>query len=88
MKLDLYLIRSHNVRTVKRNGEEIMIIAKNMEFIFVAAVVVATSVANAFAAPAAPLEIAAKVTVSKAPIATVVVVGKRLTAAQKAKRIV
>jgi hypothetical protein len=65
-----------------------MIIAKNMEFIFVAAVVVATGVANAFAAPAAPLEIAAKVTVSKAPIATVVVVGKRLTAAQKAKRIV
>jgi hypothetical protein len=65
-----------------------MIIAKNMEFIFVAAVVVATSVANAFAAPAAPLEIAAKVTVSKAPIATVVVVGKRPTAAQKAKRIV
>lgn len=64
-----------------------MNVAKNMEFIFVAAVVVATSVANAFAAPAAPLEVAAKAAVSKAPIATVVVVGKRLSAGQKAKRI-
>jgi hypothetical protein len=78
MKLDLYLIRSHNGSAVKRNGEEKMNIAKNMEFIFVAAVVVATSLANAFAAPAAPLEVAAKSTVAKAPIATVVVVGKRL----------
>ena len=60
-----------------------MNIAKNMEFIFVAAVLVAVTASNAFAAPVAP---AAKVAVSKAPIATVVVVGKRLTTAQKAKR--
>jgi hypothetical protein len=58
-----------------------MNIAKNMEFIFAAALVVAVSVSNAFAAPARPLEIAAKTSVSKAsaaPIATVVVVGKRI----------
>jgi len=57
-----------------------MNIAKNMEFIFVAAVVVAVSVANAIAAPAAPLQIAARTAVAKAPVArmaTVVVVGKR-----------
>jgi hypothetical protein len=63
-----------------------MNIAKNMEFIFAAALVVAVSVSNAFAAPARPLEVAAKASVSKAPIATVVVVGKRLSAAEKAKR--
>jgi hypothetical protein len=56
-----------------------MNIAKNMEFIFAAALVVAVSVSNAFAAPARPLEIAAKASVAKAaPIATVVVVGKRI----------
>ncbi|MBW8900089.1 MAG: hypothetical protein JF619_18665 [Massilia sp.] len=68
-----------------------MNIAKNMETIFVAAVFVGTSVANAFAAPAAPLPITAKSTIVKAPIMespmiTIVVVGKRLTAEQKAKR--
>jgi hypothetical protein len=63
-----------------------MNVAKNMEFIFVAALVVAVSVSNAFAAPAASATVAAKAA-SKAPIATVVVVGKRLTAAQKLKRI-
>jgi hypothetical protein len=70
-----------------------MNVAKNMEFIFVAAVVVATSFANAFAAPAAPLEVAAqsafvKAPVAEAPIITIVVVGKRLRAEQKAKRTV
>lgn len=62
-----------------------MNVAKNMEFVFVAALVVAVSVSSAFAAPARPLEIAAKSTLIKAPIATVVVVGKRLSAEQKAK---
>jgi hypothetical protein len=98
MKLDVYLIRSHTVHTVKRNGDEKMNVAKNMEFVFVAAVVVATSLANAFAAPAAPLEVSAKSAFVKAPVAeapvaeapviTIVVVGKRPTAAQKAKRTV
>jgi hypothetical protein len=69
-----------------------MNIAKNMESIFVAAVVVVASVANAIAEPAAPLEIAApRAVVSAAPVMespliTIVVVGKRLTAEQKAKR--
>jgi hypothetical protein len=68
-----------------------MNIAKNMESIFVAAVVVAVSVANAIAAPAAPLQIASRTIVAKAPVMespmiTIVVVGKRLTAEQKAKR--
>jgi hypothetical protein len=68
-----------------------MNIAKNMESIFAAAAVVAISVANAFAAPAAPLEIASRAIVSKAPVSdapaiTIVVVGKRLTTEQKAKR--
>jgi len=69
-----------------------MNIAKNMESIFVAAVVIAVSVANAIAAPAAPLEIAApRAAVAKAPVMeppmiTVVVVGKRPTAEQKVKR--
>lgn len=67
-----------------------MNIAKNMEFVFAAATVVAVSVANAFAAPAAPLEVAAKPAIVKAsvmenPVITIVVFGKRLTAAQKAK---
>jgi len=67
-----------------------MNVAKNMEFVFVAAVVVATSLANAFAAPVAPLEVAAKTAFVKAPVAvnpviTIVVFGKRLTAEQKAK---
>ncbi|WP_449406313.1 hypothetical protein [Massilia phosphatilytica] len=70
-----------------------MNVAKNMEFIFVAALVVAVSVANAFAAPAAPLPVAARAVASKAPVneapmITIVVVGKRLTAEQKAKRTV
>ncbi|WP_075792468.1 hypothetical protein [Massilia putida] len=70
-----------------------MNVAKNMEFVFIAAVVVATSLANAFAAPAAPLELAAtsafvKAPAPEAPAITIVVVGKRLTAAQKAKRTV
>jgi hypothetical protein len=68
-----------------------MNIAKNMETIFVAAVFVATSMVNAFAAPAAPLPIAAKSTsvtapIMESPLITIVVVGKRLTAEQKAKR--
>jgi hypothetical protein len=67
-----------------------MNVAKNMEFVFVAAVVVATSLANAFAAPVAPLEVSAKSAFVKAPAPvnppiTIVVFGKRLTAAQKAK---
>jgi len=62
-----------------------MNVAKNIEFIFVAAVVVAIGVSSAFAAPAAPAAVNAKA-VAKAPIATVVVVGKRLSAAQKLKR--
>ena len=68
-----------------------MNIAKNMESIFVAAVVVAVSVANAIAAPAAPLQVASRTIVEKSPVMespliTIVVVGKRLTAEQKAKR--
>jgi hypothetical protein len=67
-----------------------MNIARNMESIFVAAAVVAISVANAIAAPAAPLEMASRAVASKAPVMespmiTIVVVGKRLTAEQKAK---
>lgn len=64
-----------------------MNIAKNMEAIFLAALVVAVSVSNTFAAPAAPLQLAARPVVQAAPIAptiTIVTVGKRLTAAQKA----
>ena len=63
-----------------------MNIAKNMEAIFVAAFVVAVGVSNAFAAPAAPLPVAAKATFAKpaAPAATVVVVGKRLSKAKRA----
>jgi hypothetical protein len=68
-----------------------MNIAKNMESIFVAAAIVAISAANAIAAPAAPLQIAARTIVEKAPVMespmiTIVVVGKRLTAEEKAKR--
>ena len=68
-----------------------MNIAKNMESIFVAAVTVAISVANAFAEPAPALEVAPGAIVSKAPaieapVITIVVVGKRLTAEQKAAR--
>jgi hypothetical protein len=67
-----------------------MNIAKNMEIVFIAAAVVAVSVANAIAGPAAPLQVAAKPAIVKAsvmenPAITIVVVGKRLTAAQKAK---
>jgi hypothetical protein len=67
-----------------------MNITKNMESIFVAAVVVAISVATAIAAPAAPLEVASRAVASTAPVMespmiTIVVVGKRLTAEQKAK---
>ena len=65
-----------------------MNIAKNMETVFLAALVVAVSISNTFAAPAAPLQIADRAVVQAAPIApaiTIVVVGKRLTAAQKAK---
>jgi len=65
-----------------------MNIAKNMEAIFLAALVVAVSVSNTFAAPAAPLLLASRAVVQTAPIAptiTIVIVGKRLTAAQKAK---
>jgi hypothetical protein len=67
-----------------------MNVAKNMEFVFVAAVVVAVSVANAFAAPAAPLEVAAKPAVTTTwtnPTMTIHIVGKRPTRAQKLKRI-
>lgn len=69
-----------------------MNVAKNMEFVFAAAVVVAVSVANAFAGPVATLEVAAKpvavvakAAIMESPMITIVVVGKRLTAAQKAK---
>jgi hypothetical protein len=65
-----------------------MNIAKNMEAIFLAALVVAVSISNTFAAPAAPLQVASRAAVQAAPIApavTIVVVGKSLTAAQKAK---
>ena len=73
------------------NRRNKMNIAKNMESIFVAAVTVIMCVANAFAAPAAPLKVATRTFVSKAPfmespMITIVVVGKRLTAAEKAKR--
>ena len=88
LKLDLYLIRSDNVHTVKRNGDLRMNIAKNMEAVFFAALVVAVSISNTFAAPAAPLQIAARPVVQTAPTApaiTIVIVGKRLTAAEKAK---
>ena len=62
-----------------------MNIAKNMEFIFVGAVILAVGVSNAFAAPAAPAPVTAKVAVAKAaPTATVVVVGKRLSKAKRA----
>jgi len=68
-----------------------MNIAKNLESIFVAAAVVAISVANAMAAPAAPLQVASRTIVDKAPVMespviTIVVVGKRLSAEQKVKR--
>lgn len=65
-----------------------MSIAKNMETIFIAAVVTAVSISNTFAAPAAPLELAARPVVQTAPTApaiTIVVVGKRLTAEEKAR---
>jgi hypothetical protein len=65
-----------------------MNIAKNMEFIFVAAFVVAVSVSNAFAAPVAPVAVNAKpvAVASKAAPAvnTIVVVGKRLSKAKRA----
>jgi len=64
-----------------------MNIAKNMEAIFVAALVAAVSISNTFAAPAAPLQIAARSSAQTAPTAPaikIVIVGKRLTAAQKA----
>lgn len=63
-----------------------MNIAKNMEFIFVAALVVAVTASNAFAAPVASAP-AAKVAVASAkstPVSTVVVVGKRLSKAKRA----
>lgn len=68
-----------------------MNIAKNIESIFVGAVVVAIGVANAFAVPAAPLQVASRVIVEKAPVMespliTVVVVVKRLAAEQNVKR--
>lgn len=63
-----------------------MNVAKNMEFIFVAAFVVAVSVSNAFAASPAPAPVAAKPVVKSAPISTVVVVGKRPVGEAKAKR--
>jgi hypothetical protein len=88
LKLDLYLIGSDNVLTVKRNGEQRMNIAKNMEAIFLAALVVAVSVSNTFAAPVAPLQVAARAAAPTAPTGpaiTIVIVGKRLTAVQKAK---
>ena len=65
-----------------------MNIAKNMEAIFLAALVVAVSISNTFAAPAAPLEVAARPVVQTTPVAPawkIVIVGKRLTAAEKAK---
>jgi hypothetical protein len=62
-----------------------MNIAKNLEFIFVAAIVVAVSVSNAFAAPVSATPVNAKAAVVKtAPTATVFVVGKRLSKAKRA----
>jgi hypothetical protein len=63
-----------------------MNIAKNMEFIFIAAFVAAVSVSNAFAAPVAPAPVNAKaVAVKTAPaMSTIVVVGKRLSKAKRA----
>ena len=63
-----------------------MSIAKNMEFIFVGALLVAagTGLAVAAPAPAASKPVVASAQV-KAKIPTVYVVGKRLTAEQKAK---
>ena len=65
-----------------------MNIAKNMEAIFFAALVVAASISNTFAAPAAPLVVGSRTVVQVAPTAPaikIVIVGKRLTAAQKAR---
>lgn len=71
-----------------------MNIAKNMEFVFIGALVVAINVSNAFATAAKPVRVAAKPAASAvaavkapAPVATVVVVGKRLNGAHKAKRL-
>jgi hypothetical protein len=65
-----------------------MNIAKNMEFIFVAAFVVAISASNAFAAPVAAPVNAKPVAVAAAKatpaINTIVVVGKRLSKAKRA----
>lgn len=63
-----------------------MNIAKNMEAVFFAALVLAgfTSFATANVVVSAPVAKAAA-TVAEAPMATVVVSTKRLTAAQKAK---
>ena len=65
-----------------------MNIAKNMEAVFLAALIAAVSISNTFARPAAPLQIADRAVAQAAPTAptiTIVVVGKRLTAAQKAE---
>jgi hypothetical protein len=70
-----------------------MNIAKNMEFVFIGALVVAINVSNAFATAAKPVRADAKPAAAEvavqapAPVATVVVVGKRLTSAHKAKRL-
>ena len=61
-----------------------MSIAKNMELIFVGALLVAAGTGFAVAAPAASKPVVASAQV-KAKIPTVYVVGKRLTAEQKAK---
>ena len=64
-----------------------MNVAKNMEFVFVAALAIALSLSNTIAAPAAPVQVtAAKPAIWEAPAITVVVVGKRLTDGTKAKR--
>lgn len=60
-----------------------MNIAKHMELIFVGTLVLALGASYAIAAPAAHVPIVSKTAAGKMP--TVYVVGKRLTAEQKAK---
>ena len=56
-----------------------MNVAKNMEFVFVAALAIALSLSNTIAAPAAPVQVtAAKPAIWEAPAITVVVWGTRV----------
>jgi hypothetical protein len=84
LKLDLYVSCPHNSTIPKRNRRVKMSIAKNMEFIFIGALLVAAGTSFAVAAPA-PAKPAIATASVKAKIPTVYVVAKRLTAEQKAK---